>query len=120
MLMVKEAKGESDMRRSDWNDGWYQKHLQTNEEPHPVRIPDDAMLREPRTAKAMGGLNVGWFEGRDYSYTKAFSLTEEQLSGALLLEFEGVYRKAERRKGRVPSLRLHEFLRRSEALCTRG
>ena len=95
MLMVKEAKGESDMRRSDWNDGWYQKHLQTNEEPHPVRIPDDAMLREPRTAKAMGGLNVGWFEGRDYSYTKAFSLTEEQLSGALLLEFEGVYRKAE-------------------------
>ena len=95
MLMVKEAKGESDMRRSDWNDGWYQKHLQTNEEPHPVRIPDDAMLRELRTAKAMGGLNVGWFEGRDYSYTKAFSLTEEQLSGALLLEFEGVYRKAE-------------------------
>ncbi|MBR0424738.1 MAG: glycoside hydrolase family 2, partial [Clostridia bacterium] len=83
------------MRRSDWNDGWYQKHLQTNEEPHPVRIPDDAMLRELRTAKAMGGLNVGWFEGRDYSYTKAFSLTEEQLSGALLLEFEGVYRKAE-------------------------
>ena len=95
MLMVKEAKGESDMRRSDWNDGWYQKHLQTNEEPHPVRSPDDAMLRELRTAKAMGGLNVGWFEGRDYSYTKAFSLTEEQLSGALLLEFEGVYRKAE-------------------------
>ena len=95
MLMVKEAKGESDMRRSDWNDGWYQKHLQTNEEPHPVRIPDDAMLREPRTAKAMGGLNVGWFEGRDYSYEKTFSLTEHQLSGALMLEFEGVYRKAE-------------------------
>ena len=93
--MVKEAKGESDMRRNDWNDGWYRKHLQTNEEPQPVRIPDDAMLCEPRTAKAMGGLNVGWFEGRDYAYSKTFELTEDRLAGALLLEFEGVYRKAE-------------------------
>ena len=83
------------MQSELFHDNWYVKHLNTDEAPVPVRIPDDAMLREPRTAKAMGGLNVGWFEGRDYSYTKAFSLTEEQLSGALLLEFEGVYRKAE-------------------------
>ena len=83
------------MKAIAWNDNWFVKHLNTEEDPIPVRIPDDAMLREPRTAKAMGGLNVGWFEGRDYSYTKMFSLTEQDLSGALLLEFEGVYRKAE-------------------------
>ena len=83
------------MRRIEWNDGWYVKHLNTDEDSTPVRVPDDAMLREPRTAKAMGGLNVGWFEGRDYAYTKTFSLDEAQLAGALLLEFEGVYRKAE-------------------------
>jgi beta-galactosidase len=83
------------MKQMPFCDNWTCKHLNADEPPIPVRIPDDAMLREPRTEKSMGGLNVGWFEGRDYSYKKTFSLTGEQLSGALLLEFEGVYRKAE-------------------------
>ncbi|MBQ5428253.1 MAG: DUF4982 domain-containing protein [Oscillospiraceae bacterium] len=83
------------MKRTEWIDNWSCKHLNTEELPLPVRIPDDAMLREPRSAQSMGGLNVAWFEGRDYSYEKTFSLTEHQLSGALMLEFEGVYRKAE-------------------------
>lgn len=77
------------MKRTEWIDNWSCKHLNTEELPLPVRIPDDAMLREPRSAQSMGGLNVAWFEGRDYSYEKTFSLTEHQLSGALMLEFEG-------------------------------
>ena len=83
------------MKAQQFNDGWYCRHL---EEPGPglaVTLPDDAMLREPRSATSMGGLNVSWFEGRDYAYTKTFTLSEQQLSGTLLLEFEGVYRKAE-------------------------
>ena len=83
------------MKATAWNDHWFCKHLNTDEAPIPVRVPDDAMLREPRTHKALGGLNVAWFEGADYSYTKSFELTEQQLSGTLVLEFEGVYRKAE-------------------------
>ena len=83
------------MKRTSFNDNWYCKHLNEAEEPIPVRVPDDAMLREPRTHKALGGLNVGWFEGRDYSYTKTFTLTDEEAKRHTVLEFEGVYRKAE-------------------------
>ena len=61
------------MQSELFHDNWYVKHLNTDEAPVPVRIPDDAMLREPRTAKAMGGLNVGWFEGRDYSPARCCS-----------------------------------------------
>lgn len=86
---------ENAMKYQPFNEGWTCKHLNTDESPLPVRIPDDAMLREPRSAQSMGGLNVSWFEGRDYSYRKTFFLTEEQLAGTLILEFEGVYRKAE-------------------------
>ncbi len=83
------------MKRTAWNENWFVKHLDTDETPLAVRIPDDAMLREPRTAKALGGLSVGWFEGRDYSYTKTFALTAEEAARHNVLEFEGVYRKAE-------------------------
>ncbi len=83
------------MKRTSFNDNWYCKHLNEAEEPIPVRVPDDAMLREPRTHKALGGLNVGWFEGRDYSYTKTFTLSGEEVKRHTVLEFEGVYRKAE-------------------------
>ena len=83
------------MKKLSFNDGWYCKHLGTDEEPMSVRIPDDAMLREPRTHQATGGLNVAWFEGRDYSYTKTINISEKDLENHIVLEFEGVYRKAE-------------------------
>ena len=83
------------MKFQHFNDGWVVKHLGETEPGLPVSVPDDAMLREPRSASSMGGLNVSWFEGRDYSYTKAFTISEKELAGCLVLEFEGVYRKAE-------------------------
>ena len=83
------------MQFQHFHDGWFCRHLEETGPGLPVSIPDDAMLREPRSATSMGGLNVSWFEGRDYAYNKTFSLTEEQLQGSLVLEFEGVYRKAE-------------------------
>lgn len=83
------------MQYVHFHDGWYCKHLGEAGPALPVSVPDDAMLREPRTATSMGGLNVSWFEGRDYAYTKTFTLDQAQLQGSILLEFEGVYRKAE-------------------------
>jgi len=83
------------MKAIPCNEEWFCRHSRTDEPPIPVRIPDDAMPREPRGARSSGGANVGWFDGRDYSYTKTLTLSEQDLSGALLLEFEGVYRKAE-------------------------
>ena len=65
------------MRYIHFNDGWFCKHLDKAEEALPVSVPDDAMLREPRTATSMGRLNVSWFEGADYSYAPS-SVTEQE------------------------------------------
>ncbi|MCR4883745.1 MAG: DUF4982 domain-containing protein [Clostridiales bacterium] len=78
-----------------FHDGWYCRHLDASGEGIPVCIPDDAMLREKRSADALGGLNVGWFEGHDYVYTKHFTMSQEELQQHHVLEFEGVYRCAE-------------------------
>ena len=83
------------MRAISLNDNWQVKHLDTDEPALTVNVPDDAMLREERTAEAEGGLNVSWFEGRDYVYTKTLTLTAEEAAQHNVLEFEGVYRKAE-------------------------
>lgn len=61
----------------------------------PVTLPHDAMLSEPRTAQSAGGINTGWFMGRDYVYQKTFAAPAEWADRAVFLEFEGVYRNAE-------------------------
>ena len=83
------------MKSVSFNLGWYVRHVEDSGLGTPVTLPHDAMLSEPRTALAEGGLNVSWFEGRDYVYTKKWDVTQEQLAQHNVLEFEGVYRKAE-------------------------
>ena len=83
------------MKSVSFNLGWYVRHVEDSGLGTPVTLPHDAMLSEPRTALAEGGLNVSWFEGRDYVYTKKWDVTPEQLARHNVLEFEGVYRKAE-------------------------
>ena len=61
----------------------------------PVQIPHDAMLAEPRSELAASGINGAWFEGHDYLYEKHFAPGPELAGKKLVLEFEGVYRKAE-------------------------
>ena len=78
-----------------FHDGWTCRHLDEPGNSIPVSIPDDAMLREKRSADALGGLNISWFEGFDYLYAKTFSLPEEEIRLHHVLEFEGVYRHAE-------------------------
>ncbi|MBQ4381238.1 MAG: glycoside hydrolase family 2, partial [Oscillospiraceae bacterium] len=83
------------MKASEFNAGWYCRHLDEEGPGIPVHVPDDAMLRERRDGESEGGLNVGWFHGADYLYTKKFTLTPEDMEKHQVLEFEGVYRKAE-------------------------
>lgn len=83
------------MRWETFHDGWFIRHAEDAGLGTPVKLPHDAMLHEPRTAVAEGGLNAGWFEGRDYVYTKTFTVSEAELTRHHVLEFEGVYRRAE-------------------------
>ena len=78
-----------------FHDHWYVRHTDENGPGKPVPLPHDAMLSEHRTADAGGGLNISWFEGRDYVYTRHFSVSKKDLMMHNVLEFEGVYRKAE-------------------------
>lgn len=40
------------MKAIPCSEGWFCRHYPTDEPPIPVRIPDDAMLREPRGARS--------------------------------------------------------------------
>lgn len=83
------------MKWTAFNDNWYVRHVEEEGLGTQVTLPHDAMLSEPRTEIAEGGLNVSWFEGRDYVYSKKFFFSEAELERYNILEFEGVYRKAE-------------------------
>ena len=111
-----------------FHDGWTCKHLNNPGEGTPVRIPDDAMLREKRTADALGGLNVSWFEGYDYLYKNTLTLSAAECEKHHVLEFEGVYRCAEVRiNGKKAGFRPYgytnfyvdcdEFLKAGDKVC---
>ena len=54
-----------------------------------VTLPHDAMISEPRSADAPGGVNSGYFPGGKYEYEKHFTVTDTNKS--YVLHFEGVY-----------------------------
>jgi beta-galactosidase len=83
------------MREISFNEGWYCRHLDEEGMGAAVTLPHDAMLSERRTELSAGGINTGWYEGHDYCYTKKFTAPGEWADKSLILEFEGVYRKAE-------------------------
>ena len=83
------------MKRHSFCEGWTFRHLNEPGPGVPAQIPHDAMLGEKRTAKALSGINGGWFEGYDYLYEKHFTPGPQLADKKLILEFEGVYRKAE-------------------------
>ena len=86
------------MRQRYLNDGW--KFARLDEERNAasfeeVALPHDAMLGEERSTTAASGSNSGWFEGRDYLYTRTLDAPEAWRDQQVLLEFEGVYHDAE-------------------------
>ena len=80
------------MKRSSFCNSW--EFARDDEEFAPVVVPHDAMLGNRRGPDAPAGSNSGYYYGATYRYRKQFTLTQEQVEGALLLEFEGVYRDA--------------------------
>lgn len=83
------------MKAVSFNTGWTCKHLDDPAPGLPVSLPHDAMLGEPRAETAAGGTNTGWYEGYDYLYQKTFTPDARYAGKTLILEFEGVYRRAE-------------------------
>jgi len=83
------------MKTLSFQDGWTCRHLEDPGPGTPVLIPHDAMLAEPRGRENASGVNGAWFQGRDYLYEKRFTPDSALEGKVLLLEFEGVYRKAE-------------------------
>lgn len=66
------------MIRESWMNGWERRCLSTKGAFAPVRLPDDAMLSEPRGPQSLGGANTGWYAGWDYEYRKVFTLPQEE------------------------------------------
>ena len=83
------------MNKVSFHDNWRYKRLEDDGPGTPVAIPHDAMLSEPRTELAPSGINAGWYEGRDYLYTKTFTPDGALAGQCAVLEFEGVYHNAE-------------------------
>ncbi len=80
------------MKKNDFNNGWY--FTREGGKSEAVTLPHDAMQGEHRDENAPGGAASGYYYGGVYTYTKTFTLTQEEVDGSLLLQFEGVYRNA--------------------------
>lgn len=60
-----------------------------------INLPHDAMIRENRIAGLVAGETSGYFPGGFYIYEKKFKAEEKWRNKKLVLEFEGIYQKAE-------------------------
>ena len=80
------------MKRTSFTDNW--EFARDDGAFEPVVVPHDAMQGNPRSPAAPSGSASGYFHGARYRYRKAFELDAKQASGAIMLEFEGVYRDA--------------------------
>ncbi len=82
------------MIKIDFNKEWKYRKIDVEDKFKAIDLPFDAMLYENRALNNPGIHNIGYFEGHDYEFVKSFTLTEEQLSKELTIEFEGVYHNA--------------------------
>jgi beta-galactosidase len=69
-------------------DGWTFRRA-TESEATPVLLPHDAMIAEPRSAKAPSGSHGSYFPGGRYVYAKTWTVPADGLQRSLV--FEGVY-----------------------------
>ena len=82
------------MEKISLNRDWLCYQAGKREEAFAVEVPHDAMLLDPKSENSPGGVNNGWIDARDYSYERTLNVPEDWKGEKLLLEFEGVYRKA--------------------------
>ena len=78
----------------NFNKGWICYKTGDREHAFKVTLPHDAMQLDARSETSAGGTNTGWYEAQDYTYEKTFVLPQDAKEQKIILEFEGVYRKA--------------------------
>ncbi len=79
------------MERILWNNGWTFTKKETGFT-HSVTLPHDAMLEEKRGANEPSGAGSAYFAAGSYIYEKKF--TPRSADETVILQFDGVYRKA--------------------------
>ena len=82
------------MEKISLNKNWICYVTGQKEKSFQTDIPHDAMLLDEKSETSAGGVNTGWIEAKDYTYEKNLYIEEQWNGKKLLLEFEGVYRKA--------------------------
>ena len=80
--------------KQNFNNNWLCYKTGDKEHAFAVTLPHDAMQLDERSETSAGGVNTGWYEAQDYTYEKTFTLPEDAKEEKIILEFEGVYRKA--------------------------
>lgn len=83
------------MKKLDFNKAWKFYYVGASNQETEVALPHDAMLSEAVSPVGGSGTNGGWLDVRDCVYTKDFLLPRRENEGRVILEFEGVYQKAE-------------------------
>lgn len=83
------------MKKIEFNDDWYCKCQNSDDVGVKVTLPHDAMITEPRSEKSLGIHNIGWFETKDYVYSKKFMVPETYDGKKIFFEIEGAYHHAE-------------------------
>lgn len=82
------------MQKIAFNEDWKCYRTGHPDEAFEVTLPHDAMLLDGKSENSPGGVNTGWYDAQDYTYEKRFGISGEYRDQKLILEFEGVYRKA--------------------------
>ena len=82
------------MEKLQFNDKWFCYRTGERAQAFSVTLPHDAMLLDERKENVPSGVTNGWYDVKDYTYEKTFSVPERAKGKKVFLEFEGVYRKA--------------------------
>ena len=80
------------MKKTECNAGWRFGH--PGEEKIPVQLPHDAMLHDGRAAGEPTGSAGAFFKAGVYEYEKEIEIPADKEGKPLILQFEGVMRKA--------------------------
>lgn len=82
------------MQKIQFNEGWECYRTGEREKAFAVTLPHDAMLLDERKEHCPSGVTNGWYDAKDYTYEKTFTVPAEAKGQKVFIEFEGIYRKA--------------------------
>lgn len=91
------------MKRISWNHHWQVKPdvegpfdmlFGGGGQGREVTLPHDSMIEEPRDPNVASGGQCGFYPCKSYSYLKTFQAPEEWKEKTIMVEFEGIMRRA--------------------------